>query len=423
MISFGTAGARSMSRPAEASRFGTPAALLLLLPMYLQSFHYVTDIYPLYVLSKAWPLLTLPLALLGLLRRPRYGTLLVAVLGYTVLVAPLFGMAYFDQGYASAVTATVKVLPFTYYFSFLWLLSWLRPRPEDLARAFTLLGGASLLLLAVLWVVMPDEAYRTNTPGEANSLLFLWDTERGNRIVLPLVFGILFLFLQARLAMRGAGYWRLAVVVLSLALLVIAYKQRTVILCITVVLGWIVFSEARFTLRVVLAYGATLAGGALALFLATQEGVFGLASLGGSLSVRELTVELATDFLNRNPLGWLLGLGALTRASEISFAEFFNHPNFYLADIGWLGILFEYGLLGAGLILAVYLVALREGLRTPSSAPSTPLARQNALVPALTDGLRYMLLASPILSAIWAPGEVCTILAIFIYLQRLAPRS
>jgi hypothetical protein len=413
MISFGQAGARATVRPAAATRFGTLAALVLLLPMYLQSFHYVADVYPLYVLSKAWPLLTLPLALLGLVQRPRYGGLLVAVLAYTVLVAPLFGMAYFSQGYPSAVTATLKVLPFTYYFSILWLLGWLRPRPEDLAHAFTLLGGFSLVLLAVLWLVMPDEAYRSNAPGEVASLLFIWDPERGNRIVLPLIFGILFLFLQARLAMRRGEYLRLVVVALSLVLLLVAYKQRTVILCVMAVLGWILFSEARFVLRVVLAYGGVVAGSALALVLATRDSVFSLASLGGSLSARELTLELAFDFLNQNPLGWLLGLGALTRASEISFQEFFNHANFYLADLGWFGIVFEYGLLGAVLILAIYLAALREGLRTPAGP-------RDALVPALTDGLRYMLLASPVLSAIWAPGEVCAILAIFVYLQRHA---
>ncbi|MGK7868369.1 hypothetical protein [Falsiroseomonas sp. E2-1-a20] len=413
MISFGTAGARAAPRPAEASRTGTLAVLLLLLPLYLQSFHYVTDIYPLYVLSKAWPLLTLPIALLGLLQRPRYAGLLVAVLAYTVLVAPLFGMIYFDQGYPSAITATLKVLPFTYYFSILWLLGWLRPRPEDLARAFTLLGGASFLLLAVLWVVMPETAYRTNAPGEAASLLFLWDVERGNRIVLPLIFGILFLFLQARLAMRRGEMLRLVVVVLGVLLLLVAYKQRTVILCLIAVLGWILFSEARLALRVVLGYGAAVAGTVLAGVLAMREGGLSLDFLGGSLSVRELTLELAVGFLNQNPLGWLLGLGALTRASDISFQEFFNHANFYLADLGWFGIVFEYGLLGAVLILAVYLAALREGLRTPS-------APRDALVPALTDGLRYMLLASPVLSAIWAPGEVCALLAIFVYLQRQA---
>ena len=56
-------GAGPADRKAEASQTGVFLALLLALPMFGQSFHYMIDLPPLYFLSKGWPLLTVPLAL------------------------------------------------------------------------------------------------------------------------------------------------------------------------------------------------------------------------------------------------------------------------------------------------------------------------------------------------------------------------
>lgn len=388
--------------------------LLLAAPLFLQSFHYIVDVQPLYLLSKGWPLLTLPLAVLGLVEEPRHRPLLLVVIAYVLLVPPVMTMVYFNQTYLSAATGMVKVLPFTYYFSVLWLLRRLRPTPADLHRCFSWLGAANLGLLALLWLVMPETAYRSGAIGEEVSKLFLWDPERGNRITLPLVFGIVFIFLQARQALRGGGWWRMALALGAVALLVLTYKQRTVIGCIVLLLGYLIMAEARPRARLMLGYLAGVALLALVAWSLLNELPFSTKGLGGSLSARELTISLALDFLADNPLRWVFGAGALTRASDISFPEYFNHANFYLVDIGWLGVIFEYGAVGAGLLLAVYVVALLAGGRTPH-APGAPL------VPALRDYARFLLLSSPILSVVWAPGEVCSLLAIFTYLHHTAP--
>ena len=397
-----------------ATSFGRLLPLLLAAPLFLQSFHYIVDVPPLYLLSKAWPLLTLPLALLGMLEEPRHRPLLLATIAYVLLVPPVTTMLNFQQSYLSAATGMVKVLPFTCYFSVLWLLRRLRPTAAELHRCFSWLGAANLGLLALLWVVMPDSAYKSGAIGEDISKLFLWDPERGNRITLPLVFGLIFIFLQARHALRGGGWWRLGLALGAVALLVLTYKQRTVIGCIVLLLGWLVMAEVSPRQRLLLAWlaGVALLAG-LALFLLNQV-PFSAEGLGGSLSARQLTISLALDFLAENPMRWVFGAGALTRASDITFPEFVNHPNFYLVDIGWLGIVFEYGAVGAALLLAVYVTTLRAGGRTPH-APGAPL------VPALCDYARFLLLSSPILSVVWAPGEVCSLLAVFTYLHHPAP--
>ncbi|HWL81456.1 MAG TPA: hypothetical protein VNR89_10900 [Roseomonas sp.] len=400
----------SLALPApRRSALAARLSLLLLLPMFLQSFHYVVDVPALYMLSKAWPLLTMPLALLGLMQRLPYAVPLMALLAYTATVTPVMTLLYFGQDYPSALTGVLKILPFTYYFSLGWLLHRLRPEPEDLEWAFTLLGALTLLLLALLWIVVPAGAYWDGSTGAEVSKLFLREAERGYRITLPMVFGIIFIFLQARAALRRGPLLRLLLPLGAVALLVIAFKQRVVIGGILALLIFILAAEGGLRRRLLLAGGLALAGVAV-LLLAAGVLPLELDQLGGSLTARQFTTTLALDFLAQNPLRWIFGAGALTRASSISFQEWFAAPNFYLVDIGWLGVVFEYGLVGGGMILAVYLGTLLLGQRTPS-------APNGALTPALRDYACFLLLTSPILSVVWAPGEVCSLLAIFVYLR------
>ena len=77
---------------AESSQTILLLALLVALPMFGQSFHYMIDLPPLYVLSKGWPVLTAPLALFALVRlslplQVLYGVLLAYVLGLTPLMS------------------------------------------------------------------------------------------------------------------------------------------------------------------------------------------------------------------------------------------------------------------------------------------------------------------------------------------------
>ena len=102
-----------------ATSFGRLLPLLLVAPLFLQSFHYIVDVRPLYLLSKAWPLLTLPLAMLGVLEEPRHRPLLLATIAYVLLVPPVMTMLNFQQSYLSAATGMVKLLPFSCYFSVL----------------------------------------------------------------------------------------------------------------------------------------------------------------------------------------------------------------------------------------------------------------------------------------------------------------
>ncbi len=398
---------------AKHDSFITTLVLLALLPLFMETFYYIVDVPPLYVMSKTWPILTLPLTLLGLRDNPPHTVPMILLIGYCLVVPPMMTMLHFGQSYLPALTGTVKTLPLVYYFSLCWLLRHLHPRPEELDSAFRILGLASLGLLCLLWVLMPTTAYHSGAPGEEISKLFLWDPERGYRITIPLGFAIIFIFLETRTALRRGRMLRLALPIGGVALLVIANKERMPIASTLAVLLYILFAESGPRYRVLMVCGGLLLCSTAAALLAT--GVLPLAAdmFGGSLSVRQVTTSLAVGFLGPYPLNWIFGVGALTRASDFGFDRWFNDPQFYLADIGWLGVVFEYGIVGAVMLLSLYVGVLRSSRRTPDSS-------RGNLVAALGDYVLYMLITSPILPVVFAPGEVCSILAILVYLQSRA---
>ncbi len=379
--------------------------LLLVLPLFGQSFHYVVDLPPTYYLSKAWPILTLPLALYALvtMRLPwawLYGALIAYVLGLT----PLLSMIYLGNGLLDALVTTAKSLPFLYYFAGAGMLALLRPSQDQIRRAIVVLGIGTFLLMGFMWLVVPATAYRIDA---ADSKLFLYETERGYRIFMPMFFGILtMLYLARRMIMRRDLLAGLGVLI-GFALLILIFKQRTVILSVAITIAWIMFRCSRGWVRaLLLATGATaaIALGILVFgpFLARLE-----AALGASLSIRQMSIQLAIDYIQGHPLVLMFGAGSITRLSQNTLSMLLGNAHFYLADIGWLGIIFEYGVVGAALILAAYLATLRQAAIT--------LPRDEPFIRAFGDYVIYMLLTSAVQSVVFTPGEVSLVMALLMY--------
>lgn len=385
--------------------------LLVALPLFGQSFHYVIDLPPTYYLSKAWPILTLPLAIYALVtvRLPwgwLYGVLIAYVLGLT----PLLSMIYLGNGLVDALVTTAKSLPFLYYFAAAGLLALLQPSQDQLRRALVGLGIGTFLLMAFLWLVVPATAYRIDA---AESKLFLYETERGYRIFMPMFFGILTMFyLARRLVMRRDLLAGLGVLI-GFVLLILIFKQRTVILSVALTIGWIMFRSSRGWVRALLLAGGVAAAIAVGILvfgplLARVE-----AALGASLSIRQASIRLAVDYIQGHPLVMMFGAGSITRLSQTTLANLLGYAHFYLADIGWLGIVFEYGLTGAALIIAVYLATLRQASITPP--------RDEPLVRAMGDYVIYQILTSAVQSLVFTPGEVALLMALVVYWPRALP--
>ncbi len=387
-----------------AVRWRYVLVLLPMLPLFGESFHYVKGLPPLWALSKIFPLLSLPLALF-LFRgeRPPVSRQLLLTLLWLILVPSFTAIFSFQQDFFTGLTAQVKLLPLLYFFSFLGLLRWLRPAPREIATGFMICAAVTFVLLLALWVLAPQSWY-TSTYTIGDSPVFSIDS-RGDRIRMPMYFGIIGLFYCFR---RFHGLRTLPWLLLAaggFALVLFAVRTRSMVLVVAAVAALAAVRRATPTMRLalVVAMPVLLA----LLFTVPYMRTVVSTDTDSGFGVRWTTFNEAVDFLGTNPLHWLFGVGTISSLDPGGLITYFNHF-FFLADITWMGVLFEFGLIGALLILALPVrgLLLFRGL---------PLRSRSVFLSSLEDYLIYAILVSPLYPLTLAPGEVAVILAIFVY--------
>ena len=104
--------------------------LIAVLPMFGGLFAYVVDAPPLYLLAKAWPVLTVPLALIAIWRlNPPHQPLLLAACAWLLGVTPFIGATQLGNDVFGALASTAKIWPLSGALgaaASLWLI---RPTP------------------------------------------------------------------------------------------------------------------------------------------------------------------------------------------------------------------------------------------------------------------------------------------------------
>ncbi len=383
------------------------AILLLALPLFGQSFHYVKDLLPLWALSKAFPVLSLPLALF-ILKQPVLPAARQTLLTFTwLLLAPtLAGVFYFNQDFFTGIAAQVKLLPILYFFSFSGLLVVLRPSLRELAAAFLVLGITTFILLILFWAFVPD-AWYSGTYVIGTSPLFSADS-RGHRIRMPMYFGMIFFFYAYRRFLTRPNLTWLFLAGISFWLTLSVVKTRAMIVGMASVLVVNTFFAFGLWGRLMMMIVAPIALTAL-FSIDYLSSIFNFSASSG-INVRLETASKALSFLGISPLRWLLGVGTLSPTNDESLFTYFNHM-FFLADISWLGIVFEYGILGAVLLLLYQLRGLAFYFRVRHVTDGVFLS-------ALFDYLLYALMISYLYPLTLSPGETALILAIFVYAER-----
>lgn len=393
---------------------GQAILLLLVLPFFGQSFYYLNQVDSLYFLSKAWPIIVLPLAILGM--RPvlpgheppiPLRWLLVTVIAYCAGITPLLSMIHLGNGLADGLFTTVKIWPLIYYPAFAYGLMWLQPSEKMLRGCIIGLGCLTFILMVTLWVTVPISWYSTDS---ATSKILIYEFERGYRVAIPIYFGLLLMFFLGRQFAHTRQWSYVLLIAVLFVLLLYIFKQRTTIAMAALVLlltacppRWRPFG---------LALGLLVSACALAFILMTPVMGKIVDSLGNSLFIRLDTFQQAIAYIGDRALGWLFGMGAVTRFSSVTMAEILGRDYFFLADIGWLGIIFEYGIVGASLIAALYVSAY---IVTKQCGDETG----SPFVQALGDYILFMLLSSTVYSLVFVPGEMACALALGIYLKKV----
>jgi hypothetical protein len=399
----------------DASR--QTAILAVSLPLFCQVFHYMIDVPPLYYASKALPVLALPLAVKGLtgVRSPHRLTYLLA-LTYVMVVTPILSILWLGNGMFDALANTVKVWPLIYYFAVLALLIDLAPSPATLQKVVFWLGLGTMLLMWFLWGVIPRRFYASDP---AISRLLLYEFERGYRIYFPLTFVVLAMFDTTNRLLRRPSLWHALFLIAGFATIFLIFKQRTIEAATLLVTFGIVFAHLPRLWRSLGLLLLFLAGIAIAVVAVWNlDKITGM--FGGSLAVRRVSMGLLTHYLLSDPLRWVLGVGGTSRFGAVSLFDILGRRNFYLADLGWAGVLFEYGVVGSLLLLALYLAPVRRRRPTESAKdgpPSNSDGQAQALEGALWAYGAFLLLSTAVYSAVYAPGELATITALLVYIR------
>lgn len=379
--------------------------LCLVLPFFGQSFHYLKGVLPLWAISKAFPVITLPLTLV-VLRHPRLPMTRQVMLTFLwcVLVPSFAAVFYFGQDFFTGVAAQVKMLPLLYFFSFLGLLLLLRPSLSELERSYFTLGLITYLTLVLLWLVIPESSY-SGQYGFGSSPLFSHDS-RGDRIRMPMYFGMITLFYGYRRFLQGDGLRWLLTAVAGFLLTLLLVKTRAMVVGAVGVVVINTFRAARPVVRL----------GLLLLVPPALVGLFSFDYLQSMFStspatgfdVRWVTAMKAIDFLGLSPGRWLVGVGTISPTNDDNFFSYFGHF-FFLADITWLGVVFEYGFIGALLILLYELRALLFFRGNVAYRLNSPF------LGSLCDYVIYVLLISNLYPPTLSPGETAVIMSIFAY--------
>jgi hypothetical protein len=376
-------------------------ALILTLPTFAGVFAYVIDARLLYALAKVWPILTTPLVVLALWRlKLPYAPIVLVICTALLAVTPFIGVTQLGNDTLGAVASGAKIWPLTSALSGAAVLWLIRPSPEDVQRAVVVLAAITCGFLVGAWFLAPDAAFAQTIE---TTKVFLSDMERGRRINAPMMFGIFGLFLLNRSFWARPAIWKPVLIVLGLVAMFTIYKQRAQIGGTVVVLALgAVLSFGRLKCPVLLVAAAVAIAAVVPASLWLQDGVAD--SLGGSLSIRQIEAEAALRFLNDQPWRWIIGVGSATRIGGVTIGDIVGTPFFFPSDLGWLGVVFEYGMIGAGLMLALYLLAIRMAWRAAQDG--------HVIGRALFDYAVFLLVVSPVVSVVLQPGEVGTVMAL-----------
>ncbi len=382
--------------------------LIALLPMFGQTFHYINALYPLWALSKAFPVLSLPLVLLlrGHVRLPVTRQILIS-LAWLVLFPSFAAIFYFNESFFTSITAQVKLLPVLYFFSFAAVLFLLKPTLAEVEKGFLTCGVIVVGALIAMYLFVPNSWYNTKyVLGQSD---FFSADSRGHRIRMSMYFPMVLFFFCYRRAYfeRSMRYLLGAAVVFAVALLIV--KARSGIIAISAVILFNTFRWSKVPARIglVLCAPIVLVGMFSTGYLATAFST----DANSGFDTRRITIDLASQFLGGDPIRWIFGVGTISPTSSETLIDYFHHF-FFLADITWLGIVFEYGLIGAFIILLFQVRGLLLYRQLQAKV-------EDDFLGALCDYLIYILFISFFYPPTLVPGETAVILAIFVYIWRV----
>ena len=323
----------------------------------LQTFSYVPTFAPLYYLSKvALPLLGLVVFTFwwGLKTKvpAMLNVWLMVVILFMTAASALNAWYFFEQELLLGLIAQVKLWSFSYFYLVFILLALLRPSEETVTKSFLIISVPLLFFYFGLQLFTDPQSFYT-----IDSAIVKYTPVKGYYYLLPMPFLKIGLFYYARKVFTSNDFLSTALFMLFLLYFLMFFKQRSqqVIVLLAVFLIW--WSTVRLEVKIGLFLPAFLFSvvGFLRVFVA-DEGYFSYQS--ATMVTRYQTVEYVIDAFAREPVALLLGFGGLSSFNDVTLQTMYG-SDFWLSDIGVVGLCYEYGLLGICLLFLYFPLVLR----------------------------------------------------------------
>lgn len=385
--------------------------LSLLFVFLFQYFYYIIDFSLLYLSSKViFPLVSVVIfsvlfgSYLYVKSCFRNSALVLFVFVYLVVQSALASWVFFGQNLLVGLIGQVKLVPFLFYFLALWIFfrkgySW-----DELRLSLVGLAWLSLFSYFFLEFFVDPERWS----GLEDGRFVIYDPIRGHRYNVPIVVLQIVSFLYVRESLLNKKMSSLFFPALVLIYLMFFGQKRLEVAGMMVVFMLIGWSSVSSFWKIIVALSATGIGVAYVAFSPAMTQL----ELASAFGLRWSTFSTIVSFLQEHPMAWVTGAGFLNPLGGTTFQDLYG-VNFWPADVGWMGVWFEFGAFGVLLFAAVYVQTLRE-------ARSVCTIQKDALVFALRDYVYKILITSVFIPTLpLHTGVVMTLLALLVYRNAL----
>jgi hypothetical protein len=380
---------------------------------FFQLFFNVKDFNVLYIFSKAvMGAFAVISFIIYLIKAAVYGisikhsSYLIFLFFVLISISTISSHIVFGQPLLEGIMAQVKLTGIFYYFLAFSLFAFLKPNIKDFEKTFVYLGLGTLIIYTLVNLFINPASVWTK-----ESDIVIKDSLRGYRFRLKDVFIIIYLFYALGKFLAGRQKMIMATLIILILLYLVVYQEeRAELLSIVAVLGWRFITKSS---AVVKSFFVILVSGVFILIVLYPDKFSGLLSSVDttSLQTRANTFGITYRFISSGFTNFLFGAGNLNSLWKGGFESLYGE-NFFLSDIGWGGIVFEFGFLGAILCFIAYLKILKD-------VENTNKKYNSFLLSAFTDYILARLILSVISPHIpYFIGIYATLLAISVYLRK-----
>lgn len=392
--------------------------LVILMSLFIfsfQVFYYFTDFFYLYISAKViFPAIAAIISVLFVffyLKRKkidRNAYIILLIWFALTIVSAVMSNYYFEQSFLIGFVSQLKLAPFGFYFIIIFVLIKSQPTLKQIENSFIILAILSLVIFYFMNLFINPSTFWS---GKFNNIIMPGKYSFDElRYFFPMVFVHFgaFLYFRKYLIEKKKGY--LLYVILAIIYEIFFHQQRmeTIVFLSTLVLVYIWF---RFSSKyaLLLTFFGIVIGMELLLFLLGDIKTYFLQD--SSFGIRINTFSVVFSAFENDILAWFFGHGFLSPLGLITYQDLYG-DNFWLSDIGWIGVIYEFGIIGMLIFFYLYFLLFKQ-LNKFISAKKAPL------VFAFHDYTIMSILFSPLATLIlYRLGVFISILAILSYLMK-----